>query len=48
MYSSQNTNVIMQLKKAKIAHDYEEFEGGHEWKYWQEHIKKSLMFFLEN
>lgn len=34
-----------QLNKAQIAHEYEEFPGGHEWSYWQEHIKDSLLFF---
>ena len=34
-----------QFNKAQIAHEYEEFSGGHEWSYWQEHIKDSLMFF---
>lgn len=28
-----------------IAHEYEEFPGGHSWAYWHEHIAKSLMFF---
>ncbi|UCD60304.1 MAG: esterase family protein [Flavobacteriaceae bacterium] len=34
-----------QLNKAQIDHEYEEFSGGHEWSYWQEHIKDSLLFF---
>ncbi len=34
-----------QLNKAQIAHEYEEFPGGHEWGYWHEHIKDSLLFF---
>ena len=34
-----------QLNKAQIAHEYKEFPGGHEWSYWQEHIKDSLLFF---
>ncbi len=34
-----------QLNKAQIAHEYEEFVGGHEWDYWQKHIKDSLRFF---
>lgn len=28
-----------------IKHTYEEFAGGHEWRYWEEHISKSLLFF---
>lgn len=34
-----------QLTGAKVEHTYEEFSGGHEWPYWQEHIKDSLLFF---
>ena len=33
------------LKKAQIEHIYQEFPGAHEWSYWQEHIKDSLLFF---
>lgn len=33
------------LNKAKISHVYEEFPGAHEWEYWQEHIKETLLFF---
>lgn len=34
-----------QFNKAQITHEFEEFEGGHEWDYWQKHIKDSLRFF---
>lgn len=34
-----------QLNNAQIVHEYEEFPGGHEWSYWQKHIKDSLLFF---
>jgi enterochelin esterase-like enzyme len=40
-----NRNLHAQLKTAGIPHSYEEFEGGHEWAYWQEHVKDSLRFF---
>lgn len=36
------------LKDHKVEHQYEEFEGGHEWSYWQKHIAKSLLFFAGN
>jgi len=42
---SQNRLLHDQLNKAQIAHEYEEFAGGHEWDYWQKHIKDSLLFF---
>ena len=28
-----------------LPHIYEEFAGGHEWSYWEEHLKDSLKFF---
>jgi putative tributyrin esterase len=28
-----------------VAHEYEEFEGGHEWAYWEAHIADTLRFF---
>lgn len=34
-----------QLKDEGIPHIYEEYDGGHEWPYWQEHVSKSLKFF---
>lgn len=36
-----------QLKMDTIPHEYQEFEGGHDWSYWQEHVEKSLLFFAE-
>lgn len=40
-----NRKLHQQLKEANINHIYQEFEGAHEWEYWQEHIKDSLLFF---
>lgn len=34
-----------QLLEHHIPHHYEEFDGGHEWPYWTEHLKDSLLFF---
>ncbi|WP_316815682.1 alpha/beta hydrolase [Pedobacter nyackensis] len=36
------------LKGHKINHQYEEFEGRHEWPYWQKHVARSLLFFADN
>ncbi|WP_282122267.1 alpha/beta hydrolase [Algibacter mikhailovii] len=33
------------LKNIGVKHSYQEFEGKHEWSYWQEHIKDTLIFF---
>lgn len=37
-----------QLKDINLAHTYEEFEGGHQWEYWQRHVRKTFAFFDEN
>lgn len=42
---SYNRELHDALNKAKVAHVYEEFPGAHEWEYWQEHIKDTLLFF---
>jgi len=42
-----NRKLQQQLIQAGISHTYEEFPGGHEWAYWQEHVKKSLLFFAK-
>jgi len=33
------------LVEQDIDHIYEEYAGGHEWPYWQEHVAKTLRFF---
>ncbi|HEY4063121.1 MAG TPA: alpha/beta hydrolase-fold protein [Puia sp.] len=33
------------LEAAGIDHEYREYEGGHEWAYWEEHVAESLLFF---
>nr|WKN37267.1 alpha/beta hydrolase-fold protein [Tunicatimonas sp. TK19036] len=40
-----NRTLHRQLTDAGIEHTYEEFPGGHEWAYWQTHLRDSLMFF---
>lgn len=35
------------LTEAGIAHSYTEFPGGHEWSYWQEHLRDTLTFFAQ-
>ena len=43
-----NRKLHKKLKNANINHIYQEFEGAHEWEYWQEHIKETLLFFNQN
>jgi len=40
-----NRELHNKLKKANIKHIYQEFEGTHEWSYWEEHIGDTLLFF---
>jgi enterochelin esterase-like enzyme len=40
-----NRELHQKLLKAHINHEYQEFPGGHEWPYWQEHLKNTLLFF---
>lgn len=40
-----NRNLHEELQAANIPHQYEEFPGGHEWSYWQEHVRKTFLFF---
>lgn len=32
------------LLRARIPHDYEEHPGGHDWRYWQQHVRSTLRF----
>ena len=40
-----NRTLHKRLNEAGIKHLYEEFPGGHEWPYWEQHIEKTLRFF---
>lgn len=42
-----NRLLHQQLEKRNIPHQYEEFPGGHEWSYWQQHLESTLHFFAE-
>ncbi len=42
-----NRALHTKLDNSNINHTYQEFEGKHEWSYWQEHIEKTLVFFNE-
>jgi putative tributyrin esterase len=43
-----NRDLNRQLNQAGIAHEYQEFPGGHEWPYWNEHLAESLQFFARH
>ncbi|MHA3771676.1 alpha/beta hydrolase [Verrucomicrobiota bacterium sgz303538] len=42
---AHNRELHEQLKANAIPHTYEEFLGGHEWPYWEEHLADTLRFF---
>ena len=40
-----NRTLHQQLEALNIPHLYEEYEGGHEWPYWQKQVAKTFIFF---
>ncbi|NAS12874.1 alpha/beta hydrolase [Poritiphilus flavus] len=40
-----NRTLHNQLLELEIDHIYEEFDGAHEWPYWQKHLESSLRYF---
>ena len=40
-----NRLLHQQLLEHNIKHTYQEFEGGHEWPYWQKHVERTFRFF---
>jgi enterochelin esterase-like enzyme len=36
------------LLKERIPHSYEEYPGGHDWVYWQQHVRATLRFVSES
>lgn len=40
-----NRNLYKELQAERIPCTYAEFPGGHEWPYWIDHIKETLLFF---
>jgi S-formylglutathione hydrolase FrmB len=42
---AENRKLAAALKTAGISFTYEEFPGGHEWAYWEIHVRKTFQFF---
>ncbi|NRB51816.1 MAG: esterase family protein [Saprospiraceae bacterium] len=40
-----NRSLHQEMTAADIPHHYQEYPGGHEWPYWQEHVRKTFLFF---
>lgn len=45
---SSNRNLHEELLKLNLHHVYEEFDGGHNWSYWQKHVERTLRFFNDH
>ena len=39
-----NRALHRELEKMAVPHDYREFPGGHDWDYWNRHIRDALGF----
>ncbi len=35
------------LEKEGVSHEYHEFAGGHQWNYWEEHVRDTFLFFAK-
>jgi putative tributyrin esterase len=46
-FLEQNQSLHRELLDENVPHLYEEFEGGHTWMYWQDHLRDSLRFFAQ-
>jgi len=44
----QNREFHAHLESRRIAHEYEEFPGGHNWEYWDMHIREAIAFHARN
>jgi S-formylglutathione hydrolase FrmB len=44
----QNRAFHAHLEKMNVPHEYEEFPGGHDWAYWDEHVREALAFHARN
>ncbi len=45
-FISHNRRFRDLLTQRGIAHDYQEFAGGHSWNYWDEHVKRAIAHHL--
>ena len=43
-----NRSFAKELQAAKIPHTYDEHSGGHDWDYWDTHIRQALAFHMKN
>jgi putative tributyrin esterase len=44
----QNRSFHKHLESLRIMHEYQEFPGGHNWAYWDEHVQEAIAFHAKN
>jgi len=44
----QNRAFRDKLQAMKISHEYQEFPGGHDWSYWDTHVREAVAFHARN
>jgi S-formylglutathione hydrolase FrmB len=44
----QNRAFHRHLESLRIPHEYEEFPGGHDWAYWDTHVREAVAFHARN
>lgn len=44
----QNRDFHKHLESLHITHEYQEFPGGHDWNYWDTHVREAVAFHLKN
>jgi putative tributyrin esterase len=44
----QNRSFHKHLEELHIKHEYEEFQGGHDWAYWDKHVQEAIAFHVRN
>jgi S-formylglutathione hydrolase FrmB len=44
----QNRAYHAHLNEHRVPHDYEEFDGGHDWAYWDLHVRDAVAFHRRN
>ena len=45
---AENRRFHEHLDKLHIAHEYQEFPGGHDWAYWDRHVQEAIAFHARN
>ena len=44
----ENRSFHKHLDTLRIAHEYQEFPGGHDWSYWDDHVQQAIAFHVKS